>query len=179
MIRLQLAVAGVAIASLAGCQPADNSELLGTATGAAIGAGLGMAVSGEGDKTEGALVGGGAGALMAALLQADARKRAVQGSAAPAPQSSVSARQQPIDPYLREVYNVYDDALQLALTTGESRSWQMQDFSGTIYPSGMRSDRGRTCRSYRSFWRSSTTSEIDDGVACLEPGGVWRDQITG
>src|SRR5215218_3739686 len=71
-MRIQLVVAGLAVAALIPssalaqqtCEQRQTNRAVGTIAGAGIGALLGSAVAGHGDRTAGAVVGGLGGALV-------------------------------------------------------------------------------------------------------------------
>ena len=164
-----------ALASLAGCNATQQQNMINTAAGAALGAGVGMAVSSEKDKEEGALVGAGTGAILAGLLtdRNNANSRAPAAAAETTePVGSVSDVYNE-DP-MEEVLTVFDRALQASLTSGREKSWSHLDFSGTIYPGRVREQFGRTCRPYRSAWRSADGSGTDAFLACRGANGKWE-----
>ncbi|MDE0304022.1 MAG: hypothetical protein OXI87_03920 [Albidovulum sp.] len=167
----------IATALLVGCNATQQENLINSAAGAAVGAGIGMAVSSEKDKEEGALVGAGTGAIIAGLLteanRPDSNSQGIASSTATIDQAGSVTDAYGGDP-MDEILTVFDRALQESLNSGKAKNWSHLDFSGTIYPGAVREQFGRMCRPYRSAWRSAEGSGTDALLACRGANGKWE-----
>ena len=168
---------GLAVLALAGCvDTPEEQRAMNTATGALIGAGLGMAVSGDDDKLEGALIGGGVGALLGNAMSSGNTIGSQQAAADTTASRSYSGDQQFTDERTRAVVSAHNNAMEEALELGAPQRWRSFGVSGTIYPTSRWEEYGSLCRAYDSVWSDSTTGERGNysGQACRQPNGRWR-----
>ena len=179
MRAIGIAAGCLVAVALAACQgtPQQQNAAVGTAAGAAIGAGLGMAVANEDDKTEGALVGGGVGALLGNLAA-----QHMSGGRTQPPQAAQSApvpRQQQAaatiaDPNQRAIQSAYEYAVQQALSTNSIQNWAAAGANGTVYPTATWTEHGLMCRSYDSTYRERGQQGQVSGSLCRQPDGHWK-----
>ncbi|MCY4259483.1 MAG: glycine zipper 2TM domain-containing protein [Rhodobacteraceae bacterium] len=176
MRKFKLIPAGIAVILLAGCNTPEEQQAFNAATGALIGAGLGMAVSSEEDELKGALVGAGAGALLGNALT-----RGQSISPQPAPVQSTASRPpspsggQLGDPRTRAILSAHENAMRSALDTNTYQRWSTYGVQGNIYPTTQWEQNGQLCRGYDSVWTDGNTGERGNfaGSACRQQNGSW------
>ena len=161
MKRICIFFAGISLFVLTACDEQTSSTL----TGAAIGAGLGMAVSNEDDKEKGALVGAGLGALIANELQKQNRPVTAQSTA----QTNTNNQS------TNQVVAAHNYAVQQALESGQPERWRYGNSSGTIYPTSSFTEYGLVCRGYDSVWSDGGIRGNRAGRACRQPNGFWKE----
>ncbi len=164
MKKASYVLVGLAVLALAACEDETTTATLG---GAAIGAGLGMAVSNDDDKEEGALVGAGLGALIAQSMAKQSQSQQVQS---PPPQQYQPAQQSRADGAVA----AHNYAVQKALENGSPERWSYDNSSGTIYPTGSWTEYGLVCRGYDSIWSDGVGRGSNPGRACRQPNGYWK-----
>ena len=169
--KLSAVATSCALALVSGCNEGIDPNV---AAGTAIGAGIGMAVSGDDDKVAGALVGGGLGTILASAIVSQTGDS----------QSGSSAQQQSnysdglSDTRTQQVVSAHDFAIQTALESNSPSRWASRGASGTIYPTSTFMEYGLRCRSFDSIWQDGGNSGKLSGRACRQPNGFWkRDNI--
>ncbi len=165
MKKIGVILAGVSVFALAACEMDD--ETVGTLGGAAIGAGLGMAVSSDDDKEEGALIGGGLGAIIGNSLARDRSGRTSNEQATAQTNNQQNSRHD-------GVLAAHNFALQTALENGAPERWRYQGASGTIYPTNTWVEYGLRCRGFDSVWSDQGQAGTNPGRACRQPNGFWK-----
>ncbi len=174
MWNYKLLPVGIAVIMLAGCNTPEEQQALNTAAGALIGAGLGMAVSNDDDRLKGALVGGGAGALLGNALSSG---NSVGSQQAPAVQSTASRPNGQLgDARTRAILSAHENAMRIALDNSTHQRWSSYGVNGTIYATTQWEQAGQLCRGFDSIWTDGNTGERGNfsGSACRQPNGSWN-----
>ncbi len=166
MKKIGVILAGVSVFALAACELDDQT--VSTLGGAAIGAGLGAAVSSDEDKEKGALVGAGLGAIIGQSLAKQSAANSANEQAAT--QTNNQQGQSRYDGVLA----AHNFALQTALENGAPERWRYQGASGTIYPTNTWVEYGLRCRGFDSVWNDQGQTGTNSGNACRQPNGFWK-----
>lgn len=149
----KIAIAGCAVAFLAGCQDAGQKQTLGTLLGGAGGALLGSQIGGG----KGKLVAVGAGALLGALIGSEVGKSLDRADQA-------------------AMHGTTQETLETA-PSGRTSNWRNPDSgnSGTITPQPAYQDSsGQYCREFQQTITVGGQSEEAYGTACRQPDGSWK-----
>ncbi len=167
MKKIGVILAGVSVFALAACDVDD--ETMGTLSGAAIGAGLGMAVSSDDDKEEGALIGAGLGAIIGNSLAKQSASNTSSNE-----QATNQANTQQGQSRYDGILAAHNFALQTSLENGAPERWRYQGASGTIYPTNTWIEYGLRCRGFDSVWNDQGQTGTNSGAACRQPNGFWK-----
>ena len=168
MKKIHYFIIGLSVLALAAC---DN-ETTSTLGAAALGAGIGMAVSNDDDKRQGALIGAGLGTLLANEMQKQSQSESATTQSTSA-STTYTAEQS--NEKTNPVIAAHNFAVQRALESGSPEKWSYGKSSGTIYPTGSYTEYGLTCRGYDSLYTDGNVSGNLSGQACRQPNGFWKE----
>lgn len=172
MNKIGIVLAGISVFALAACEMDD--ETVSTLGGAAIGAGVGMAVSSDADKEEGALIGAGLGAIIGNSLANQRAGRGNQQATGTQQASTQTATPRYDQSRYDGILSAHNFALQTALENNAPERWRYQGASGTVYPTNSWVEYGLRCRGFDSVWNDGGQTGTESGSACRQPNGFWK-----